>query len=155
MSNPISHANLSFNLLSGSSKFLNIVLDNINSCVLLLDKNMELVAFNNSLKTIFSNNKDEDLLYWKCGEAIGCAYQIEEKKECGTTSMCSSCELRLAAMESYLDDIAVYKEHIQRPYFNYEGDKIDKDLQFSTRLFKYNNEKFIIMIVEDITKLLN
>jgi len=155
MNSPVSNTNHSFDLLRGSADFMNIVLNNISSSILLLDKNMRLKAFNDSLKTIFSNNRNEDLLYWKCGEAIGCAYQIEEGKECGSTSHCSNCELRLAAMESYLNDRAVYKEKVKRPFFNGDNEKINKDLQFSTRLFLYNREKFVIMIIEDITNLVN
>jgi len=40
---------------------------------------MELQAFNEPMMSIFSNKSDEDLLYRKCGEAIGCTYQIEEE----------------------------------------------------------------------------
>ncbi len=60
---------------------------------------MELQAFNDSLKTIFLNKKDEDVLYKKCGEAIGCAYQVEEATQCGKTSNCCKCDLRLSALE--------------------------------------------------------
>ncbi|WP_321997841.1 hypothetical protein [Draconibacterium orientale] len=97
-------ANHSFDMLAESGEFMNLVLHNITSCVLLLDKDMRLQAFNNALKTIFSNKTDEDLLYMLCGEAIGCAYQIEEAKDCGKTSKCCTCELRLAAFDSYLNN---------------------------------------------------
>jgi hypothetical protein len=119
---------------------------------LLLDKQVRLVAFNDALKTFFSNKKDEDLLYKKCGEAIGCAYQIEEQKECGETSKCCYCELRIAALNSYKDNEIIYKNHISKPFFDYNNQKVDKHLQFSTRIFQYINEKYIIMIIEDITK---
>jgi len=152
MNTDISMTNESFNLLKGSSNFLNMVLNNINSCVLLLDKDMKLRAFNDSLKTIFSNKKDEDSLYRRCGEAIGCAYQVEEQKECGTTSMCSHCDLRISALNSYLNNEVIYKNHITRQFFDSNCDKVDKHLQFSTRLFQYNNEKYIVMIIEDITR---
>lgn len=144
--------NESFNFLQHSSDFLTLILNNINSCVLLLDKKMRLKAFNDVLKTIFSNKKDEDLLYQKCGEAIGCAYQIEEHAECGRTSKCDFCELRIAALTSYTHGKIVFKEHITKPFFDYNSQKIDKHLQFSTRLFRYNNEKYVLMIIEDITK---
>ncbi|MBU1012693.1 MAG: hypothetical protein KKG99_06795 [Bacteroidetes bacterium] len=144
--------NESFNFLRGSSEFLDIILNNINSCVLLLNKDLRLQAFNDSLKTIFSNKKDEDLLYVKCGEAIGCAYQIEEQKECGETSRCKTCDLRIAALTSYTNNEVIYKNQISRPFFDYNNIKIEKQLQFSTRLFLFNKEKYIIMLIEDITK---
>jgi len=144
--------NESFDFLKGSSDFLNIILNNISSSVLVLDKDIRLRAFNDVLKTLFSNKKDENLLYMRCGEAIGCAYQIEENKNCGETSRCKECEMRIAALTSYYEDKAIYKDHITRPFFNFKGGKVEKHLQFSTRLFDYNDEKYIIMIVDDITK---
>lgn len=152
MSAEVAITNESFNFLKGSADFLNIVLNNISSCILILDKNIRLRAFNDVLKTVFSNKKDENLLYVRCGEAIGCAYQIEENKNCGDTSRCKECELRIAALTSYTEDKAIFKDHIVRPFFDNNGEKVEKHLQFSTRLFNYQDEKYIIMIVDDITK---
>ncbi len=144
--------NESFSFLSHSSDFLNIIFNNINSCILLLDKDVRLRAYNEPLKTIFSNRKHEDLLYVRCGEAIGCAYQIEEKKECGKTSNCCDCELRIAALTSYMNNTAVYKDHIVKPFFTHDNNKVDKHLQFSTRIFHFQHEKYIILIIEDISR---
>jgi len=152
MKTDITMTNESFSFLRNSSDFLNIILNNINSCVLLLDREMRLKSFNDALKTIFTNKKDEDLLYVKCGEAIGCAYQIEEQKDCGNTSQCCDCEIRISALSSYMDNEIIYKNNISRPYFDINNQKVNKHLQFSTRLFKFKNEKYIILIIEDITK---
>ena len=153
MKSEIASTNETFQFLSGSSEFLNIILNNINSCVLILNKQMELQAFNNSLTTIFSNKRDEDLQYMRCGEAIGCAYQIEEQKNCGETSNCYKCELKVSALTSYVHNEPIYKNNIVKPFFTYDNKKVDKTLQFSTRLFDFQKEKYIIMIIEDVTKL--
>jgi len=155
MKTELTHTNERFSVLSKSSEFLNIILDNITSCVMLLDKELKLRAYNDPLTTIFSNKKDEKLMYRKCGEVIGCAYQIEEQELCGDTSMCRTCELRIAALHSYASNEEVFKEQITKPFFDFEGRKSDKHLQFSTRLFPYKNEKYIIMILEDITQLVD
>jgi hypothetical protein len=147
----ITSANQSFNFLRNSGNFLSLILNNINSCVLLLDKDVRLRAFNDSLKTIFSNKKDEHLLYMRCGEAIGCAYQINEQKDCGETSQCCNCDIRIAALTSYMNNVPVYKERVIRPFMNYNNEIEDKTLQFSTRLFEFEQEKYIVMIIEDIT----
>ncbi len=152
MNSEISQSNHTFDFLHGSSEFLDLVMNNITSCILLLDNEMKLHAFNDALKTIFSNKKDESLLYVRCGEGIGCAYQIEEKKDCGSTTHCNECELRVSALYSYVNDKPVYKEHITRPFYDHKFVKRDKHLQFSTSLFIFNREKYIIMIIEDITK---
>jgi len=155
MENAKSLTNESFNFLRNSSTFLNIILNSMTTCVLLLDNGMKLQAFNNVLKTIFSNKRDEDLLYMRCGEAIGCAFQIEEGKECGKTSKCCNCDLRESAITSYLDDVVIYKESIIRPFFDINHKKVEKNLQFSTRLFHYSGEKYIILLIDDISKYVN
>lgn len=152
MKTDITMNNTSFSFLKGSSEFLNVVLDNISVCVLLCDKDMKLRVFNDAMKTLFSNKKDEDLLYMRCGEAIGCAYQIEEQKNCGETSRCSKCELRVAALTSYANNEPVFKEHVVRPFYNFKAEKVDKHLQFSTRLFIFEKEKYIMLLIEDVTK---
>lgn len=155
METNITHTNERFSVLSESSDFLNLILNNISSCIMLLDKDLKLRAYNDPLLSIFSNKKNENLMYRKCGEVIGCAYQIEEQKLCGDTSMCRTCELRISALNSYISDKAIFNEKITKPFFNFEGVKVDKHLQFSTRLFPYQKEKYIIMILEDITELVS
>lgn len=154
MESELTHTNERFSILKESYEFLNIVLDNISECVLLLDKNLILRAFNDPIKTIFTNKKNENLLYKRCGEAIGCAYQIEEERECGHTSKCHSCELRIAALTSYSTKKTIHREHICKPFFNEKNEKIDKHLQFSTRLFNHDKETYIIMIIEDLSHIM-
>lgn len=155
MESELSSSGISFNLLAKKSGFINLIVENITSCVLLLNSKMELQAYNDALKTIFSNRADEDLLYQRCGEAIGCANTVEEMKQCGTTSKCKFCPLREAAMISYIDKQPIYKENIERDFFTREGKKVRKNLIFSTRPFEFENENYIIVIIEDITKYKN
>lgn len=112
---------------------------------------MELRAFNDSLKTIFSNKSNEHLLYKKCGEAIGCAHTVEEEKECGSTTQCKKCKLRIAAMHSYSTKEPVYKEHIDREFYTYGSKKELRNLRFSTRHFYFEGEHYIIVIIDDVT----
>jgi sigma-B regulation protein RsbU (phosphoserine phosphatase) len=151
----LSSENTTFDYLKSSSDFLNIVMNNISSCVLLLNKNMELQAFNDAMKTIFSNRPDEYLLYKKCGNAIGCAYAVEEAAECGKTSRCFNCELRKYAMISYSEKIPMFKNKISREFFTRDDLKVLKHLQFSTRPFEFERGNYIILIIEDITDLVN
>ena len=155
MTNHLTHTNERFSALSGSSDFLNIILNNISSCVMLLDNELKLRAFNDPLTTIFSNKKDEELLYRRCGEVLGCAYQLEEGTPCGTTSKCNTCELRISALFSYVENKPLYNEHVVKPFVDYDGNKEYKHLQFSTRLFKYQKDRYIVAIIDDITELKN
>lgn len=153
MNNDLTHTNERFSVLSNSSDFLNIILNNISSCVMLLDNKLRLRAFNDPLTTIFSNKKNQELLYRKCGEVLGCAYQIEEDSPCGSTSKCNNCEIRISALLSYVENKPVYNENLIKSFVDFDGNREDKHLQFSTRLFKYRDENYIVAIIDDITEL--
>jgi hypothetical protein len=147
-----SNNNSSFDYLSHSGEFLNFVLEHINSCVILLNAAMELQAFNNALKTIFSNKPDEHILYKKCGNVIGCAFAVEEEAECGSTSQCQFCLLRQKAIISYANNECFYKEKFSREFYKTNTEKVMKHLQFSTRSFQFEKDKYTVMIIEDISK---
>ncbi len=147
MKSTITSTNVTFNFLKGSSNFLNLVVNNINSCVLLLNKKMELVAFNDAINTLFPRTKNSDPQYVRCGEAIGCAYHIDEQKDCGSTSRCKDCELRISAISSYIDNKVTPFTKIVRPFYN---EKINIKLQYSTRLFLFEGERYVMMVVESL-----
>jgi len=155
MSSKLSHTNVSFGFLNNSSEFLNCIINNINSCVIMLNNKMELQAYNDALTTIFNDKPEEEILYKRCGEVIGCAYQIEESKDCGTTSHCNTCELRLTAINTYMNDAPVYKQYISRPFYNTEMNRVQKHLQCSIKLFRFESEKYIVLLIEDITELID
>ncbi len=150
MIHSIASTNVSFNFLKGSPDFLNIILNNINSCVLLLNNKMELIAFNNAINTLFPRTINSDIKYVRCGEAIGCAYQVEQQKDCGKTTKCRDCELRVSALSSYMDNKVTQFRTIVRPFYNNKNEKINKMFQYSTRLFPFEQERYIIMLVENL-----
>ena len=152
MKRDLSINNVSFDYLSGSSEFLNLIIHNISSCVLLLDNQMMLKAYNEPLKSIFTNKKHEDIIYHKCGNVIGCAYAVDEEAECGSTSQCNSCLLRESSLLSYSTGKPVYRQTFSREFYTSNKTKELKHLQFSTRIFNFEQERYIIMIIDDISK---
>lgn len=144
---------ISFSYLANSKDFLKIILENITVCVLLLNKHMELQAFNDAMRSIFSSAPDEYLQYMRCGEAIGCAYTVEEKRDCGTTSQCKFCSLRESALMAYLEQKPVHKQLLSRDFFRADGRKEHKTLQFSCIPFRFQTEQYVVVFVEDVTQL--
>ncbi|TLX74984.1 hypothetical protein E9993_11370 [Labilibacter sediminis] len=144
----LASTNVTFDFLRGSNEFLTLVLNNINSCILLLNTRMELVSFNDAITSLFPHSTKSNLNYIKCGEAIGCAYQIEETKECGKTSRCFSCEIRMSAISSYLENTPTVNKEITRPFYNEMGKKENKILRYSTRHFTFQGERYVILILE-------
>ncbi|MBI9052954.1 MAG: hypothetical protein JEY96_04005 [Bacteroidales bacterium] len=151
----LASSNISFGFLHKSKDFLNVIINNVSCSILLLNKDMELRAFNDPIKTMFINKPDEDLLYVRCGEAIGCAFTVDEMKRCGETSKCNNCELRVKALESYIERKPIYREKFSREFYKLDGNKDLKHLQFSVLPFYYLNDYYIIVLVEDITELVS
>ncbi len=149
----ISSENTSFSYLRGSPDFLNEVLNSISSCVMILDRDMKLQAFNDAMRTIFSSAPEEHLLYLKCGNAIGCSVAVENQQDCGTTEHCSICQLRKSAIMTYSDGVEYYKNRIEREFFLKNGKKVLKHLQYSTRRISFNQDKYVLLIIDDLTEL--
>jgi sigma-B regulation protein RsbU (phosphoserine phosphatase) len=114
---------------------------------------MNLYAFNDAIKTIFTNKENEHLLHKKCGNAIGCAYAVEEQVDCGLTSMCKYCELRVSALTAYTTKKPVLKQRLSREFFKTSNLKEMKHLLFSARPFNFNNDYYVMVIVEDVSLL--
>jgi len=153
MNSKISMTNVSFDYLSKSADFFNLIIHNISSCVLLLNKDMMLQAYNEPLKSMFSDKPDEKIIYQKCGDVLGCAYAVEEEKECGKTSQCKFCSLRLSALETYTDGKVISKQMVAREFYTTNLTKELKFLQFSTRVFNFDHERYILLIINDQSQL--
>jgi sigma-B regulation protein RsbU (phosphoserine phosphatase) len=154
MDNKLSMSYMSFDGLSKSSEFLTLVLNNIGTCVLMLDKDMMLVALNDVSKTIFSNYANEHNEYRHCGNVLGCSWTVETQQQCGTTEACKICSLREAGLITILTKKPIYKSRLDREFYTIDGEKAIKHLQFSTRVFEYLDENYVIVFVEDITHLI-
>lgn len=154
MKENLSQNNQSFGYLHNSTDFLSLIIDDVTSCILLLDRNMNLYAFNEPLRTLFSPDEKSSLLYKKCGNVIGCEYAVDENKECGQTTHCTSCVLRESAIESYMNNIPIYKNKLSRYFYTSNNNKVLKHLRFSTKLFYFKMDKYIVLILDDVTELI-
>jgi hypothetical protein len=143
-----------FDHLAESSDFLDFLLNNINSCVLVLNKDMKLQAFNEPLRTIFVDKEEEHLLLKLCGEVIGCAFQVEEQQQCGETKHCNECILRISAIESYASKKPIIRQEFVREFYSADGTKQEKHLVFSVKPIYFRNDYYLIVLIEDITWLL-
>ncbi len=155
MKREFASSNVSFSLLQSNPDFLYILLNEVGSCIMLLNKKMELRAFNDPLKNIFTNHKDEHLLYMRCGEALGCAHQVEEKSRCGETSHCRDCTLRKDAVMVYASGEPVFNRSVSREFFLNSSEKVLKHLRYSIRCFRFERDQYIALIINDVTQLVN
>lgn len=155
MASKFTSASTYFEELAKSSDFLNFLLNNISTAVLILNQDLELQAFNDPLKTIFSGKKDEHLLYVRCGEALGCAYQVEEQTLCGESSHCKSCRLRIDSIEAYASKEPIFKKRLIRDFYKLDGTKEIRQLIYSIKPVYFDNYYYLLVLIDDATHFLN
>ena len=137
--------------LRESNEFLNILLDNVNSAIFLIDPSIRITSINDAFTNVFQN-ENSHILGELCGNALGCSYSVEEKKDCGETSYCHKCEFRESLLSAFIQNIPVDRQLLTREYY-IQGVKTIKYLQYSTRLIHFNGQEMALVIVDDITNL--
>ncbi|MGM0508874.1 MAG: ATP-binding protein [Fusobacteriota bacterium] len=140
------------NNLKDSNEFLNILLENINSAVFVVDKDIKIYSVNNSCKIMF-NKPAEKMLDELCGNAIGCGYVANTGKNCGETEHCPNCKFRNAIIKTFDEKSFVKKQILERKFYINSGYE-KRIYEFSTRYIHFEGEDMVVIIVDDITDLI-
>lgn len=135
--------------LKESNEFLNLLLDNINSAVLIADENLRIHQFNDSFLDLF-DKATESVLEATFGETVGCVNAIIENKACGATSQCSQCVLRSSLVHNLIDRAPVNNQPLNRLFY-INGEPVEKYFQFSTRPITFQGSKMFLIIIYDVT----
>jgi len=143
---------LNISNLKESNAFLNTMLENLVSAVFLVDKNICIQSFNDSFKALFHKPEDK-ILGELCGNALGCVYTVDEAKRCGDTSNCQHCTLRDSLLKAFTNKVPTYKAQLFRKfYINHK--EFTKYFLYSSKYVTYNNKEMVLVIVDDITELM-
>ncbi len=136
--------------LKESNEFLNAVIDNINSAVFIVDKAVRIQQFNRALSLLF-DKPDGALAGELCGNAIGCAFTVIERSECGQTSHCGQCELRASVLAAFVEKVPTFRKKLVREFY-VRGEPVLKHFEYSTKYIVFDGQEMILIIVDDITQ---
>jgi len=135
--------------LKESNEFLNLLLDNINSAVLIADENLQIHQFNDSFLNLF-DSAAKSVLTKSFGETAGCVNAVMQNKACGETSHCAQCILHRSLIQTLTDRSPVDNQPLNRVFY-LNGEPVQKHLQFSTRTIMYQGRKMFLIIIYDVT----
>lgn len=135
--------------LRESNDFLKLLLDNINSAVLIADENLKIYEVNDFFLSLFNQSESQDMAK-TFGGAMGCAYAIEENKACGETTRCEKCLIRRSLLDTLIKKVPADKLWLERVFYM-NGQPVKKYLEFSTRHISYQGRKMILVIIYDVT----
>ena len=135
--------------LRESNEFLNLLLDNINSAVLIADEKMQIHQFNKSFLDLFDRTTDQPVDR-SFGQIAGCVNAVVENQSCGHTSQCQFCSIRRSLLQTLLDKAPVDRRRMERRFF-IDGRAVTKYLEFSARPIQFQGRRMILVIIYDIT----
>jgi len=136
--------------LKESNEFLNALIDNINSAVFIVDKQIRIQQFNRALRMLFGKSR-ETLIGELCGNAMGCAFAVRENNLCGRTTHCGQCELRRSVVKAMTEKVPTYKGKLVREFFIRNKPTL-KYFEYSTKYILFEGQEMILVIVDDITE---
>lgn len=136
--------------LRESTEFLNAVLDNMESAVLLLDKELRIHHANRRFMELFQPS-GRDVLGSCCGNALSCGHAVEEGVECGKSSRCGDCDLRRSALQA-LSGGTPRRSRLARR-FHVLGKPERKHLDISCRPMTYRGRAMALAVLHDVTEL--
>ncbi|MGO8878467.1 MAG: SpoIIE family protein phosphatase [Desulfomonilaceae bacterium] len=137
--------------LKESNEFLNLLMDNMTSAVFLVGKDFRVQQVNDSFKKLFSITEAK-LINKLCGNAIGCAFTVDESQLCGKTSNCGNCELRDSVFSVFVEKVPVFKAKLHREFY-IGGQRVDKYFLFSSVYLFYRDEEMVLVIVDDMSEM--
>ncbi|MBI5591989.1 MAG: SpoIIE family protein phosphatase [Deltaproteobacteria bacterium] len=137
--------------LKESNEFLNLILENIDSAILIADENMRIHQFNKSFLSLFDRAADR-VLESSFGLVSGCVNAVKENKPCGGTSMCQFCVLRKTLLQTLVEDYPVDRKSLERVFY-IKGKPVLKYLEVTSRLIRFQGQKMILVIIYDVSQI--
>jgi sigma-B regulation protein RsbU (phosphoserine phosphatase) len=136
--------------LKESNEFLNALIDNIDSAVFIVDRNIRIQQFNRALQLLLGKSR-EALIGELCGNAIGCAFAVRENNPCGKTSHCGKCELLHSILKAFVERVPTYKGKLVREFF-IRSEPFLKYFEYTTKHILFEGHEMILVIVDDVTE---
>jgi phosphoserine phosphatase RsbU/P len=137
--------------LKESNEFLNLLLDNIDSAVLIADENLKIFQVNNFFLELF-DSATESVVDKRFGIASGCVHTFMENRPCGETSACKLCVLRKSVIQTLLEKIPADRVPLNKVFY-INNKPVEKFMQFSTRFINFYGRKMILVLIYDVTDL--
>jgi len=137
--------------LRESNAFLNLLLDSIDTAVLVVDENLVIHQINTSFRRLY-HVEGQAAVEKSFGRISGCVNSVRENKPCGATSQCGGCSLRQAIHQTMAKHLPVERLWLERIFF-IDGGAVAKYLEFSTRPLRFKDRAMTLVTIHDVTQL--
>lgn len=139
----------SINIIN-NNPILNNLLQTVSGLLAILNRDRQILSYNTSFLELIGVKEPEKVLGLRFGEVIGCKYSDEELGGCGTSKYCKTCGLAIAQVTSLTSDTPVEKMCAIK--VDRDGYERDVALKVKSQLIKMDDEEFILLFIQDITR---
>ena len=131
--------------------FIENILNTIPLPIFLVDEDVRIYWSNQSAAPLL--DREPDLVFLKrCGEVMHCQHALESSEGCGRTEFCKDCPIRNSVQQSIKGQRVVRKKNTMRMVGK---DKVVKiNMLVTTAPFAYQGESLVLLILEDISELM-
>jgi PAS domain-containing protein len=131
--------------------FIESILDAIPLPIFVVDEDVRIFWSNQSAAPLL--DREPELVFLKrCGEVMHCQHALESAAGCGRTEFCKYCPIRNSVQQSIQGQRVVRKKNIMRMVG--QGQVVEVNLLVTTAPFAYQDESLVLLILEDISELM-
>ena len=137
--------------LSGMGELLGIILDAIPASIFMVDRDIKVLGVNRKAMHMLSQDP-ESVIRVRAGAVLHCIHSTETPGGCGTSESCRECLVRAAVNKSFSAN-QVVRQKAQMELVQEEGIS-EVSLLITTTPFEFQKRIFVLLILEDITELM-
>jgi PAS domain-containing protein len=135
----------------GKGDLIEIILEAIPLPIFIVDEDVRIFWSNQSAALLL--DVEPDLVFLRrCGEVFHCLHAVESTTGCGRTEFCKDCPIRNSVQKSIQGQRVVRKKN-KMPMVRNEK-VVEINLLVTTAPFPYQDESLVLLILEDISELL-
>jgi PAS domain-containing protein len=131
--------------------FIESILDAIPLPIFVVDEDVRIFWSNQSAAPLLDGEPDLVFLR-RCGDVFHCQHALESTEGCGSTEFCKGCPIRNSVQQSMQGQRVVRKKNTMRMVG--KGQVLEVNLLVTTAPFAYQDESLVLLILEDISELL-
>jgi PAS domain-containing protein len=131
--------------------FIESILDAIPLPIFVVDEDVRIFWSNQSAAPLLDGEPDQVFLK-RCGEVMHCQHAMESAAGCGRTEFCKDCPIRNSVQLSIKGQRVQRKKNKMRLVG--KDRVVEINLLATTAPFAYQDESLVLLILEDISELL-